>query len=248
MTESSSHAVFDLGGRRSKAEKIGALLEPWLHGRCDLRLLEIGTGSGAIAHFFSRHPQVASVDAVDVRDQRVVHDGYRFHLCDGGRLPFADAAFDVLVSNHVIEHVGDRAAQLRQLHEMRRVLAEDGIGYVATPSRWQLMEPHFRLAGLSWLPRAWRSPYVRLARRGREYDCDPFSHREIEAALRASRLPFCNRNAKALSLLHAAEGAAGMFGRLASWWPDSVLERFYRFSPTMIYLVGAVDGSDCDVG
>jgi SAM-dependent methyltransferase len=244
MTEPSSHAAFDLGGRRSKAEKIRALLEPWLRGRRDLRLLEIGTGSGAIAHFFSRHPQVASVDAVDVRDQRVVHDGYRFHLYDGGRLPFADAAFDVLVSNHVIEHVGDRAAQLGHLREMRRVLAEDGVGYLATPSRWQLVEPHFRLAGLSWLPRPWRDDYVRLARRGQEYDCDPFSHRELEAMLGKVGFGFENQNANALSATLALEGNGGAVAKALGRLPPSALQKFYRWSPTMVYLVRRGPGDD----
>lgn len=247
MTEPSSHAVLDVRSRQPKAEKIRRLLKPWLGGRRDLRLLEIGTGSGAIAHFFScLHSQISVVNAIDVRDQRTILDGYEFQLYGGDRFPFEDASFDILISNHVLEHVGDRTAQLRHLCEMKRVLAAAGIGYLATPSRWQLIEPHFHLVGLGWLPRSWRNSYVRLAKRGSKYDCDPLSHREIEVAMRKAGLPFRNRNMKALSTIHDVEGSVSNFGRLLSWLPTRVLERFYRFSPTMVYLVGAVDKGEPD--
>ena len=67
-----------------------------------------------------------------------------------------DGSFDVVVSNHVVEHVGDREAQRTHLAELRRVLAADGLGYLATPTRWALVEPHFTVPLLSWPPRPLR--------------------------------------------------------------------------------------------
>src|SRR5262249_30258275 len=52
---------------------------------------------------------------------------------DGRSLPFRDGAFDVVFSNSVIEHVGDRASQERFAREVARV----GRGFwVQTPNRW----------------------------------------------------------------------------------------------------------------
>ena len=66
----------------------------------------------------------------------------------------------------MIEHVGDESAQLHHLAELRRVLSKAGIGYLAVPNRWMVVEPHYRIAFLSWLPRGWRSPYLRLLGKG----------------------------------------------------------------------------------
>ena len=51
---------------------------------------------------------------------------------DGGRFPFADDAFDIGWSNAVIEHVGDRDAQLLFLSEIVRVSKR---AFITTPNR-----------------------------------------------------------------------------------------------------------------
>src|SRR3546814_17958343 len=74
------------------------------------------------------------------------------------------------LSNHVIEHVGNADAQRHHLDEIRRVLAPDGVVYFAAPNRWRLVEPHFRLPFLSWLPNPASDRYVRVMGRGSHYD------------------------------------------------------------------------------
>lgn len=143
------HAVTDLASRRFKALKIERLLG-LQHFPLPIRLLEIGCGSGGIAHYFATHPSLQCiVTAVDVHDNRQVHDGYIYHSVQGVQLPFEDQQFDVVISNHVIEHVGDTAAQLVHLQEIRRVLTSTGKAYLAVPNRWMLTEPHYRLKFLS---------------------------------------------------------------------------------------------------
>src|SRR5512142_2563718 len=173
------HATLDLGTREAKGRKIERVLDlPASHGR---RLLEVGTGAGGIAHYFAaRSESPFDVDAVDVTDQRQVVDGYRFTRVETTALPFESRSFDVVISNHVIEHVGDRGAQLHHLHEIRRVLRPEGRVYLAVPNRWMLVEPHYRVPLLSWLPRAWRTPYLRMTGRGHIYDCEPLRRFEVE--------------------------------------------------------------------
>src|SRR3546814_5478078 len=72
-------------------------------------------------------------------------EGYAFQVVDGTTLPYSNDTFDIVVSNHVIEHVGNADAQRHHLDEIRRVLAPDGVVYFAAPNRWRLVEPHFRL-------------------------------------------------------------------------------------------------------
>jgi SAM-dependent methyltransferase len=55
-------------------------------------------------------------------------------------LPFPARSFDVVLSNHVIEHVLN---QRLHLGEIRRVLADRGVCYLATPNRSSpLMQGH----------------------------------------------------------------------------------------------------------
>jgi ubiquinone/menaquinone biosynthesis C-methylase UbiE len=122
-----SHAFADETHRRRKAEKIRRLIanDRPLAG-CEV--LEVGAGSGVISNYMAAYvPPTGSVTAVDVVDERVIRDGYRFVQVMDARLPFQDDSFDVVISNHVIEHVGDRQQQRLHLSEIYRVLRPDGL-------------------------------------------------------------------------------------------------------------------------
>ena len=234
------HAVLDIASRNWKALKIERLLQLQPNSQ-PLRLLEIGTGSGGIAHYFGTHPALqCDVDAVDVVDNRLVTDGYRYQPVTGVDLPFGDGAFDVVISNHVIEHVGDEHAQIRHLQEIRRVLRPDGVGYLAVPNRWMLTEPHYRLKFLSWWPRSLRTPYLRLMRKGEFYDCEPLQMRQLEKMLDKAGL--CCRNLcvaalrETFEIEHPDAGTTRWLRKI----PNALLHPLRRIIPTLIYRIGHV--------
>ena len=232
------HAVLDLTSRNAKARKIEALLGLMPTGQ-PLRLLEVGTGSGGIAHYFGTHPRLrCEVDAVDVTDTRQIHDGYRFTSVSDVLLPFPDDHFDVVISNHVIEHVGDGVAQRGHLAELHRILKPDGVGYLAAPSRWQLVEPHYRLAFLSWLPPSWRTPYLRFRHRGDHYDCRPPSGRKLECLLSEAGFRFVQQHGRALRVTFELERPrAWLYRAFFRHVPDAVYARLRRAFPTLIYVL-----------
>jgi SAM-dependent methyltransferase len=229
------HAVLDLPSRRFKGLKIERLLD--LANRSQpIRMLEVGTGSGGIAHYFGTHPQLrCEVDAVDVHDSRLVTEGYRYHQVQDTQLPFADGFFDVVLSNHVIEHVGDEQAQRAHLAELRRVLRQDGVGYLAVPNRWMLVEPHYKLAFLSWLPRAWRTPYLRAMGKGSAYDCEPLRMKQLERLLIDTQLDCRNLCIEALRATFDIERIQSPASRLLRHIPDRALLPLRRVIPTLIY-------------
>jgi SAM-dependent methyltransferase len=231
------HAVLDLPSREKKAIKIERLLR--LDERKGaMKLLEIGTGSGGIAQYFATHPSGRfSVEAVDVVDNRMVESEYAFRLVDGIVLPFGNASFDIVITNHVIEHVGDRDAQLAHLREVRRVLRSDGIAYLAVPNRWQLVEPHYRLAFLSWLPHGWRSAYLRLAGRGHCYDCEPLTVTELESLLAAASLAFENVCVEALYVTLELEPGSHLASSVLRSVPPAVFKLGRRLIPTLTYVL-----------
>ena len=235
------HAGLDLPSRRLKALKIERLLDLSTRPQ-PISLLEIGTGSGGIAHYFAHHESLqCKVTAVDVLDQRLLHEGFDFLQVSDTTLPFADDRFDVVLSNHVIEHVGNALAQRHHLDEIRRVLRPDGIAYLAVPNRWMLVEPHYRLAFLSWLPPSWRSPYLRMMRRGEIYDCNPPRPSTLERMLADSHFAFENLFTRALREFLAIEGHKGMLASVAAALPDALLDRLAPFNPTLIYRLEPAD-------
>lgn len=173
--ERQAHAITDRESRLQKAEKIIRMIGQRQFAEAR-DLLEVGCGSGIISSALSEAGQGRlNVSAVDVADNRVETEGYAFQQVRDTRLPYNDGSFDIVVSNHVIEHVGGRNAQLHHLTEIRRVLRPGGLIYLAVPNKWRMVEPHFKLPLLSWLPQALSDAYVRGTKRGQRYDCRPLS-------------------------------------------------------------------------
>ncbi len=173
-----SHAILDRASRWRKAARMIAVLERRI-SLAGKRLLEVGCGSGAIAEALATMAPDTAVHAIDVVDERIATDGYGFVRYDGRAMPFADASFDLVVSNHVLEHVGDVGRQVKQLREIHRVLRSDGLVYLAVPNRWRLFEAHYRLPLLSWPPRWCSDALLRISGRAHAYDCHPVGMRRL---------------------------------------------------------------------
>lgn len=138
------------GNRKAKAEKIIKIIsEAYSASNSQgyrYNLLDIGTGNGEIAHYLGDIYEVTSIDTID---QRQIKDGYKFSRIEGERLPFPDQSFDIVVSNHVIEHV---ISADKHLAEIARIIKNDGLVYLATPNRLWPWEVHYRIPLLHYLP------------------------------------------------------------------------------------------------
>lgn len=228
--------------RMLKAQKIMAVLGN-SSAAPGAKLLDIGAGSGWIAHYFAQQ-QTFQVNAVDVVDQREVHEGFEFQLAQGTTLPFENQSFDVVLSNHVIEHVGDAEAQSHHLSEIRRVLKPGGKVYLAVPNKWSFIEPHYRLPLLSWFPQGLASAYVRAVGRGSWYDCKPLGPLTIRRLLVSAGFVYRDRAASAMVEMVRIEKQA--------WLPALPLFSFAanRFaallgavSPTQVFVLESHSGS-----
>lgn len=114
-----------------EAELLYSILRP----AQDSRILEVGCGGGALLAFLAGkgHGAVGldiSREAVELAARAA--PSCRVVLADAGVLPFGDASFDRLLSHHLVEHLENLPAALR---EWRRVLAPGGVMAVCTPNR-----------------------------------------------------------------------------------------------------------------
>lgn len=225
----SSHAILDSKSRKRKAEKILALLDEVI----DLRkanILDIGCGSGQIAHEFSKRS--AAVSSVDIVDERKERKGYSFKLTKSELLPFDDSIFDVVVTNHVIEHTPD---QKKHISEVLRVLKPGGYVYLATPNKYWLTDPHYKLPFISWLPRFLSNRYLHLIHK-KEWDIYPLSAHAIKKRFKHARVK------NALPLLLRGKAASKLdvwkYAQIISrYMPKMVLDLTQYFSPTLIFLI-----------
>ena len=94
------------------------------------KITALGVGSSGAA-FSAKYPKVHTV------------------LYDGNYFPFPDQSFDIVWSNAVIEHVGNRNKQLLFLKEIKRVGKK---AFITTPNKYFPVEIHTRTILLHFLP------------------------------------------------------------------------------------------------
>jgi len=133
----------------NKAKKIEKLLEEYSNNKIvDKKILDIGTGNGGIAFYFSKTGN--SVSAVDVHDsiQNEYRESLNFRLVRDENLPFEDKSFDIVISNHIIEHTPNQSLHLR---EINRVLRDKGECYLSMPNRLFPYEVHTKTIFIHYL-------------------------------------------------------------------------------------------------
>jgi SAM-dependent methyltransferase len=152
-----------------------------------VRGLDFGCGPGTIAAYLAKRAGTfvgvdIDVDAVALARRRFRYPNLEFVCHASSRLPFDDGAFDVIIVNHVYEHVRDGAALFA---EVRRLLKAGGLAYLAAAGKYQLLEPHYHLPFLSWLPRRLADLYLRIFGRPEGYDVRLISYRRLLKMLAA---------------------------------------------------------------
>jgi SAM-dependent methyltransferase len=96
------------------------------------------------SNFFEQaYPHPGQITAAGIGTGQGVAESYglgRFvHIEPNAPLPFEDKAFDVVISNAVIEHVGSRENQMRFFQELSRVARQV---FLTAPNRYFPVEHH----------------------------------------------------------------------------------------------------------
>lgn len=158
-------------GRTRKFKKILSVLKDFRPIKPTSICLDIGCSSGVITSLLGEHfERVIGLDidreAVQYAKEHFLSPRVQFLLADGMALPFKENSIDVIICNHIYEHV-PQAEEL--MEEIYRVLEEDGMCYFAAGNKYMVIEGHYGLPFLSWLPKPLAHFYLRLTGKGNYY-------------------------------------------------------------------------------
>ena len=118
------------------------------------RVLDIG-GTPEIWALFDVRPRITMLNMPRAGEE--VGAAAAWVAADARALPFRDAAFDVVFSNSVIEHVGGWKDQQAFAREAARVARRC---WIQTPNRRFPVETHLLTPLIHWLPRGWQRAIV----------------------------------------------------------------------------------------
>jgi SAM-dependent methyltransferase len=164
--------------REKQAEKILGILADFLGDKfLDLNCLDIGCSVGIMSRVFvARFMQVIAFDVDPNLVRQAAQNGSgaqpSFLIADGGKAPFSDGSFDVIVCAQIYEHT---THQKELFAEIGRLLRPDGVCFFSGPNKLILVEEHYWLPFLSWLPGPLANLYMRLFKRGDRYDIYPLT-------------------------------------------------------------------------
>ncbi len=157
-------------------------------------VLDLGAGVGGTAQaLVLRGYQVTALDRDPARVAALSRlAAFRVETGDAACTAFADASFDAVVLQDMLEHCADPAAVLR---ESARLLRPEGVLYISTPNRFALLtlaaDPHWGIPLLGLLRRSALRRVLRLLRPHdavREDLAQLLSWSELSSMLRGAKL------------------------------------------------------------
>jgi SAM-dependent methyltransferase len=155
---------------RSRRRKLQLFLRE-LHPSAETSVLDVGAdelafgegdGCGTLNFFEEHYPWPERITALGLQDGtgfRARYPAIPYVQGDACALPFADGEFDIVFSNAVIEHVGNRERQRQLVSEAIRVGRR---AFITTPNRRFPVEVHTRLPVVHWLPERLAHPVYRI--------------------------------------------------------------------------------------
>jgi SAM-dependent methyltransferase len=156
---------------REKLERVRAIAR-------DARVLEVGSGAHGLVFFFGAERGVG-VDPLAC-DYAVLFPAWQHRArtiaAAGERLPFADASFDVVLCDNVVDHAEDPALIVK---ELARVLAPGGLLYFTV----NFHHPVYGAAAA--LHSAWNAAGLR-------FEVGPFADHTVHLTLKGARALFDN--------------------------------------------------------
>lgn len=133
--------------------------------------LDIGCSAGFFCEgLATEFKQVIGVDidsgAIEFAKKQQVSQNIVYTLINDDTIPMPNESLDLVMCNHVYEHVPSAD---KLFSEIFRVLKPTGVCYLGAANKLIIMEPHYKLPFLSWVPKFVAHRYMRIFKRGDVY-------------------------------------------------------------------------------
>lgn len=176
--------MYDRESREERARRIVKTLADYF-GEDKLRaltLLDIGSSTGIMDNILAPYFKNATGTDIDRQAIEFAKNNFQkrnlsFQVANAMKLPFKNNSFDIVVCNHVYEHVPN---QNKLFSEIYRVLNPMGVCYLAAQNKLWPWEPHHNLPFLSWLPEIIANLYMKLSDKGDIYYEHPKTYWELK--------------------------------------------------------------------
>ncbi len=236
--------LFDPNGRLQKAEKVVAVMyDYWGRQARSKTVVDVGCSTGIMTRrFAAAFHRVIGLDTDHVGigngarlaiEAGIGRDALQFCGADGCRMPLADNSVDGVICNQVYEHVDD---QQGLMVEIFRVLKPGGICYFGIGTRHVLVEGHYKLPFLSWLPHGLADVYMKVAGKQARYDVLLLSYRNLKKL--ANKFQVVDYSIDIIKRPeHYAEGERGMLRRWVQRWPVWILNLILPAIPIHVWVL-----------
>ena len=177
------HASLDIGNRLIKAEEVLSRLTELKSLDSGVNLLDYGSGAGLFSYVVKCKYKSWNLYSADIEDQRLsdykVYSSFIAIDSISHKIEAPNNFFDVIVCQMVFEHIDPKFRE-HYLRELFSKLKQGGLIYFAVPNKYALVEPHFHLVFLSWFTQEFANRYIRLFKKGSDYDCFPMTRKQME--------------------------------------------------------------------
>ncbi|MHB8157574.1 MAG: class I SAM-dependent methyltransferase [Desulfocucumaceae bacterium] len=163
-----------LDSRQEKAGLISRIISNRVTAKT-ANIVDLGSGSGIVK---SRLEEEWGRPIIGIEyDRPFIANPANTCVGDVSEMPFKSGSIDLAICNHLLEHV-ERKGEF--VLDLKRVLKPDGFIYLTICNKYKLIEPHYRLPFLSWLPKGVADLYLRITGRGSGYQGITFySYRDL---------------------------------------------------------------------
>jgi 2-polyprenyl-3-methyl-5-hydroxy-6-metoxy-1,4-benzoquinol methylase len=150
--------------RIKKANKTISVLQNYFKDISSLNLLDIGSSTGIMTNEYAKYfKDVTGLDldttAVQYCTNKYKRENLKFICAPIEETNFSDSSFDVITCTQIYEHV---PSDKKLIEEIFRLLKPGGVCYFAAGNRFKVIEPHYKLPFLSFLPKKVANVYIRI--------------------------------------------------------------------------------------
>ena len=150
--------------RIKKSHKTIAVLSDYFKEVSTLTLLDIGSSTGIMTNEYAKHfKNVIGVDldrtAVDYSIKKYRRENLKFIYSPVEEVDLPSSSFDIITCSQIYEHV---PSDNKLMEEILRLLKPGGVCYFAAVNRFKVIEPHYGLPFLSYLPKKAANIYIKI--------------------------------------------------------------------------------------